>query len=40
MGPCLLERWHLDEKGRLFQETFGSTIELLVNSTPHLGAYV
>ena len=39
MGPCLLERWHLDEKGRLFQETFGSTIELLVNSTPCLDAY-
>ena len=40
MGPCLLERWHLDEKGRLFQETFGRTIELLVNSTPRLDAYV
>ena len=31
MGPCLLERWHLDEKGRLFEETFGRGIELLVN---------
>ena len=40
MGPCLLERWHLDEKGRLFQETFGKTIELLVNATPRLDAYV
>ena len=40
MGPCLLERWHLDEKGRLFQETFGRTIALLVNSTPCLDAYV
>ncbi|MCY4486217.1 MAG: Ppx/GppA phosphatase family protein [Deltaproteobacteria bacterium] len=31
MGPCLLERWQMDEKARLFQEVFGRSIELLVN---------
>lgn len=31
MGPCLLERWHLDEKGRLFEATFDRSIQLLVN---------
>ncbi len=40
MGPCLLERWHMDEKGRLFQETFGRNIELLVNANPRLDVYV
>lgn len=38
MGPCLLESWRLREKGRLFEATFGRSIELLVNgarvSTP------
>ncbi len=31
MGRCLLERWHLDEKGRLFEATFGRGIALRVN---------
>ena len=28
---CLLERWHLQEKGELFVHTFGRSIRLLVN---------
>ena len=40
MGPCLLERWPLDEKGRLFEATFGRSIELLVNSNPRLDPIV
>ena len=31
---CLLENWHLQEKGRLFTHTFGLAIRLLVNGKP------
>ncbi len=31
LDKCLLERWHLQEKGQLFTHTFGRSIRLLVN---------
>lgn len=31
LGPCLLERWQLEQKGRLFHETFGRSIVVLLN---------
>ena len=31
LDACLLERWHLQEKGKLFVHTFGRSIRLLVN---------
>lgn len=31
LGPCLLERWQLEQKGRLFQETFDRSITVLLN---------
>ncbi len=31
LDACLLERWHLQEKGQLFTRTFGRSIRLLVN---------
>ena len=30
-SDCILERWHLKEKGQLFTHTFGYSIDLLVN---------
>ncbi len=34
LDACLLENWHLQEKGRLFTHTFGLAIRLLVNGKP------
>ena len=34
LDACLLENWHLHEKGRLFTHTFGLAIRLLVNGQP------
>jgi exopolyphosphatase/guanosine-5'-triphosphate,3'-diphosphate pyrophosphatase len=34
LDACLLENWHLQEKGKLFTHTFGHAIRLLVNGKP------
>lgn len=34
LDACLLENWHLQEKGRLFTHTFGLAVRLLVNGQP------
>ncbi len=34
LDACLLENWHLQEKGRLFTHTFGLAVRLLVNGRP------
>ena len=34
LDACLLERWHLREKGQLFTRTFGRAIQVLHNGKP------